>query len=151
MRERAMQATDSGIQRIRPAIYGILRQGSEVLLVRAPQTSDGIIGFPGGGIELGEAPLDALQREFFEETGLEIEPLRLLWTTTGFHRSRKFPHLQVLGIYWEVRSVGGALRPEGNDDDVEAAFFCPVRDLPLERMMAVDHEAVQRLAHLLLA
>lgn len=143
-----MQVNDLGIQRIRPAIYGILRQGGEVLLVRAPQTSDGIIGFPGGGIELGEAPLDALQREFSEETGLEIEPLRLLWATTGFHRSRKFPHLQVLGIYWEVRTIGGALRPGGNDDDVDEAFFCPVRDLPLERMMPVDHEAVQRLAHL---
>jgi 8-oxo-dGTP diphosphatase len=142
---------DAGIQRIRPAIYGILMQGHEVLLVRAPQASDGIIGFPGGGVELGEAPVDALRREFSEETGLEVEPLRLLWATTAFHRSKKFPHLQVLGIYWEVRTVGGTLRPGGNDDDVDEAFFCPLQCLPLGRMMGVDREAVRNFAPLLRA
>ena len=143
------RVSEADIQRIRPAIYGILMQEREVLLVRAPQTSDGIIGFPGGGVELGEAPIDALRREFSEETGLDIEPLRLLWATTAFHRSRKFPHLQVLGIYWEVRAVGGTLRPGGNDDDVDEAFFCPLRGLPLGRMMDVDQEAVQSFAPLL--
>jgi 8-oxo-dGTP diphosphatase len=140
---------NAAIQRFRPAIYGVLQQGSEVLLVRAPQTLDGVIGFPGGGIELGEAPLDALRREFCEETGLEIEPLRLLWATTGFHRSRKYPQLQVLGIYWEVRTIGGALRPGGNDDDVDEAFFCPLQALPVGQMMGVDREMVQGLAQLL--
>jgi len=147
--DQGMPVTNGGIQRFRPAIYGVLRQGSDVLLVRAPQTSDGVIGFPGGGIELGEAPLDALRREFSEETGLKIEPLRLLWATTGFHRSRKFPHLQVLGVYWEVRRIGGALRPEGNDDDVDEAFFCPLGALPEAQMMSVDREVVQLLGKIL--
>jgi 8-oxo-dGTP pyrophosphatase MutT (NUDIX family) len=141
--------TNAGIQRFRPAIYGVLLQGSEVLLVRAPQTLDSVIGFPGGGIELGEAPLDALRREFSEETGLEIEPLRLLWATTGFHRSRQNPQQQLLGIYWEVRTIGGRLRPGGNEDDVDEAFFCPLHALPVGQMMGVDREMVQRLAQLL--
>jgi 8-oxo-dGTP diphosphatase len=147
--DQGMPVTNGGLQRFRPAIYGVLIQGSDVLLVRAPQTSDSVIGFPGGGIELGEAPLDALRREFSEETGLEIEPLRLLWATTGFHRSRKFPQLQVLGIYWEVRSIGGTLRPEGNEDDVDEAFFCPLQTLPEDQMMSVDREVVQLLGNIL--
>jgi 8-oxo-dGTP diphosphatase len=147
--DQGMPVTNGGIQRFRPAIYGVLVQGNDVLLVRAPQSSDGVIGFPGGGVELGEAPLDALRREFSEETGLEIEPLRLLWATTGFHRSRKFPHLQVLGVYWEVRRIGGTLRPEGNEDDVDEAFFCPLGALPEAQMMSVDREVIQLLGKIL--
>jgi 8-oxo-dGTP pyrophosphatase MutT (NUDIX family) len=147
--EHLTRMTDAGIQRFRPAIYGVLLQGNEVLLVRAPQTLDAVVGFPGGGIELGEAPLDALCREFSEETGLEIAPLRLLWATTGFHRSRQNPQQQLLGIYWEVRAIGGTLRPGGNDDDVDEAFFCALHALPLGQMLGVDREMAQGLTQLL--
>ena len=97
-----------------------------MLLVRAPQAFLGVVGFPGGGIELGESPLDALRREFTEETGLEVEPIRVLWATTGLHRAKLRPAQQLIAIHWEVRQVGGTFRPHGNGDDVEAAFFCPL-------------------------
>jgi 8-oxo-dGTP diphosphatase len=142
------QVTNSGLQRFRPAIYGVLIQDGQVLLVRAPQTFLGVVGFPGGGIELGEAPLDALRREFTEETGLEVEPTRLLWTTTGLHRARIRPTQQLIAIHWEVRLVGGTLRPQGNGDDVEAAFFCPLHALPVNEMLGVDREVVPRLSEL---
>jgi ADP-ribose pyrophosphatase YjhB (NUDIX family) len=131
-----------GIERFRPAIYGVLIQHREVLLVRAPQTFLGVVGFPGGGIELGEAPLDALRREFAEETGLEIEPMRVLWTTNGLHRSKLRPSQQLIAMHWEVRQVGGTFRPQGNGDDVDAAFFCPLRALPVDEMLGVDREVV---------
>jgi 8-oxo-dGTP diphosphatase len=143
-----MSDAGEAIRRIRPAIYGVLIQGGNVLLVRAPQTFLGVVGFPGGGIEPGEAPLNALRREFVEETGLKIEPLRVLWATTGFHRSRLRPSLQMLGIYWEVRRIGGSLIPHGNGDDVDAAFFCPVHALPMADMQGVDREVVHLLAGL---
>jgi 8-oxo-dGTP diphosphatase len=131
-----------GIERFRPAIYGILIQNAQVLLVRAPQAFLGVVGFPGGGIELGESPLEALRREFAEETGLEVEPLRVLWATTGLHRGRLRPSQQLIATHWEVRQVGGTFRPHGNGDDVEAAFFCPLPALPVNEMLGVDHEVV---------
>jgi 8-oxo-dGTP diphosphatase len=143
-----MHAENEAIRQFRPAIYGVLIEGANVLLVRAPQTFEGVVGFPGGGIEPGEAPLDALRREFAEETGLDIEPLRLIWATTGFHRSRLRPELQLLAIHWEVRRVGGHFRPEGNGDDVAAAFFCPVQALPVAEMLGVDREIVPLLSGL---
>ena len=140
-----MAPADQEVRLFRPAVYGVLLHGAEVLLVRAPPTeklSPGVIGFPGGGIELGEAPLAALSREFTEETGLEVEPVRLLWATTGLHRSQAYPHQQLVAIHWEVRCIGGSLIPDGNGDDVAEAFFCPLQSLPLESMLGVDREVV---------
>jgi 8-oxo-dGTP pyrophosphatase MutT (NUDIX family) len=137
-----------GIERFRPAIYGVLIQDGQVLLVRAPQAFLGVVGFPGGGIEPGEAPLDALRREFVEETGVVVEPTRLLWATTELHRARLRPAQQLIAIHWEVRQVGGALAPQGNGDDVETAFFCPLHALPVDEMLGVDLEVVPLLRRL---
>ncbi|MGH8055901.1 MAG: NUDIX domain-containing protein [Candidatus Entotheonellia bacterium] len=145
-RSEPINADTEPVREFRPSIYGLLIQSEGILLVRAPPALFGVVGFPGGGIEPGEAPLDALRREFVEETGLEVEPVRLLWATTGFHRSQVNPHRQLLGIYWEVRGVGGHLRPAGNGDDVEAAFFCPVDTLPLSEMLEFDREVVHLLS-----
>jgi 8-oxo-dGTP diphosphatase len=143
-----MALTNTGIQRFRPAIYGVLIEAGQVLLVRAPQAFLGVVGFPGGGIELGEAPLDALRREFAEETGLEVEPTHILWATTGLHRGRLRPAQQLIAIHWEVRQLGGTFRPEGNGDDVEAAFFCPLHALPVDEMLDVDREVLPLLSGL---
>ena len=35
-------------------------------------------GIPAGGLELWEQPVDAIVREFYEETGMKIEVQRLL-------------------------------------------------------------------------
>jgi 8-oxo-dGTP diphosphatase len=140
--DHPIDMTNAGIQRFRPAIYGVLIQDGQVLLVRAPKTFLGVVGFPGGGIEPGEAPLDALRREFTEETGLEVEPVRVLWATNKLHRARLNPAQQLIATHWEVRLVGGTLRPEGNGDDVETAFFCPLHTLPVDEMLGVDLEVV---------
>jgi len=39
---------------------------------------------PGGHIKLGETTADGLVREYKEETGADIRPLRLLWTEECF-------------------------------------------------------------------
>jgi 8-oxo-dGTP pyrophosphatase MutT (NUDIX family) len=143
--DQLMTPHDDAVRLFRPAVYGVLIQGQEVLLVRAPPTATmaaGVVGFPGGGIELGEAPIAALRREFAEETGLEVEPLRLLWATTGLHRSRANPQQQLVAIHWEVRCLGGSLKPGGNGADVAQAFFCPLQALPVKDMLGVDLEVV---------
>ena len=54
----------------------VLDDNQQVLLVRQV---DDLWVIPGGGIESGETILDGVRREFKEETGFEIEPMRLLW------------------------------------------------------------------------
>jgi len=67
----------------RRSIAGIAIRDGRLLV--AKRVAGGPIGlrweFPGGKVELGESDEDALQREFMEEFGIEVEPLRFLGTS----------------------------------------------------------------------
>ncbi len=55
----------------RPGIYAVLIRGDRVLLTHQ-KTPEREFQLPGGGIDAGEFPLQALHREVFEETGWRI-------------------------------------------------------------------------------
>lgn len=63
--------------RTRPGAYGIIRDGDDVLVTeqRSPLPE---LQLPGGGIDPGEGPVQALHRECREETGWSIRVLRRL-------------------------------------------------------------------------
>ena len=64
----------------RPAAYALVRRGDAVLLTRISATGyhTGSWTLPGGGIDHGESPHEAVAREVREETGLEVEVGNLL-------------------------------------------------------------------------
>jgi 8-oxo-dGTP diphosphatase len=74
------RADDHG-RRVRRAVRAIiLAEDDTVLLCRfafphpaVPPGTPGVWAAPGGGIEIGEQPLEALRRELLEETGLVLE------------------------------------------------------------------------------
>ena len=63
-------------RRQRVAAYALLTRADEVLLTRMSDRTriPGRWTLPGGGIDHGEDPREALVREVFEETGLHISP-----------------------------------------------------------------------------
>jgi ADP-ribose pyrophosphatase YjhB (NUDIX family) len=56
----------------------ILRDDTILLARIAPHIRPGAWALPGGGVDHGEHPRDALRREVLEETGLHAEPGRLV-------------------------------------------------------------------------
>ena len=97
-----------------------------LLLVRDART--GLWQTVGGAIDPDEAPADAALREAFEETGLEVELVRLIGCYGGPLFRLTYPNGDVCSytaIVFEARPRGPAApRPDG-DETSEAAWFAP--------------------------
>ena len=66
----------------RPSAYGIIINQDKVVVVR--NKSNNKLWFPGGGLEIEERLEEALTREIREETGLEVEIKKFLFTKENF-------------------------------------------------------------------
>ncbi len=62
------------IMNVQRVVRGILLRDNKafVILRRQDRLDGGLWEFPGGKVEAYESPVDALAREFLEETGIEI-------------------------------------------------------------------------------
>jgi 8-oxo-dGTP pyrophosphatase MutT (NUDIX family) len=100
-----------------------------VLLQR--RSDCGLWSFPGGGQNLGESATQAMVREVYEETGLHVEPVRLIgaYGDPAFGRAyANGDYAQPVVAFFEARVVGGAL----NTDSAETLdlAYQPLDDLP---------------------
>lgn len=84
MIRRHGEAVKTGVRyRRRPGVYAVLLRGDQVLLTHQAEPIPEF-QLPGGGIDPGEAPIAALHREVFEETGWHISSPRLIGTYRRF-------------------------------------------------------------------
>jgi ADP-ribose pyrophosphatase YjhB (NUDIX family) len=85
-----------------------------VLLVR--RTDDGTWSLPAGAMDLGERLDQTVVREVREETGLEVEPERVIGMYTGpemFHTYPNGDQAHIVSTLFACRIVGGELRADG--------------------------------------
>ena len=89
------------VQRV--ASYGLVLREERILLVRLTERtpSPGSWSLPGGGIDHGEHPADAVIRELYEETGLRGEVVELLDVDSHFREH--YLDQEVLERYHAVR------------------------------------------------
>jgi 8-oxo-dGTP diphosphatase len=127
----------------RLAAYAVCIEDGRVLLAHCvPPEGDANWTLPGGRVEHGEDPFDAVIREFAEETGCDAVVERLLGVDSrvipAADRLPGLPEHQNVGIFYRVRITGGHLRPEP-DGDIAEAVWTPIPGVAhLRRSSLVD-------------
>jgi ADP-ribose pyrophosphatase YjhB (NUDIX family) len=110
----------------------ILDEDRNILLVKATYQRFHPWGLPGGGLEYGEQPEEAIIREVWEETGLHICIERLLLINSWMPDR--------VGMYYLCKITGGTFYPS---DEVSEFSFFSLDNLP--DVKTVDREMLRRL------
>jgi 8-oxo-dGTP pyrophosphatase MutT (NUDIX family) len=113
-------------RRQRVAAYGLLTKGDEILLARiAPHIAADVWALPGGGVDHGEHPLDALRREIYEETGLHAEPGRIVdvYSThfTGARPDGLVEDYHGIHVIFDARLLPGSEGVEPHVEEVDSS------------------------------
>lgn len=107
-----------------PSVTGIVFDAAGgVLLVKHSETDAWVA--PGGSIEPNESPANAVVREMWEETGLLVEPVRILGVYGGpeFQITyRNGDQVTYVMTVFECRVLTGALQVDG-EETLQARFF----------------------------
>lgn len=121
-------------------IRGVVTRGDAVLLVR--EKEDGLWTLPGGWVDVGEPPGEAVEREVREESGYRVRATRLLalWDRDK-HPHPPIPH-HTYKLYFQCELLGGS--PEQSLETDGVGFF-EEYNLPGLSLTRVTPEQVSRL------
>ncbi|MCI9888266.1 NUDIX hydrolase [Micrococcales bacterium 31B] len=126
----------------RPVLRKISRHGAYVVCIEDDRILLSHLVFnrwtlPGGGIEFGEHPAEAAQREFTEETGFIVELDDLIGIDSSSWNERSTRHHSMRMIY-TGHIVGGSLRYEVHGSTNEARWVPLDEVRTLTRVELVD-------------
>jgi 8-oxo-dGTP diphosphatase len=125
----------------RVSAYGLVLQNEHILLCRISShlpLDAGYWTLPGGGIDFGEDPVDAMVREVHEETGLAVRPLGIAGIDSFYadDTDRAFHGIRII---YHTELIGGGLRHEVDGTTDLCAWWSleEARRLPLVDLVTV--------------
>lgn len=108
-------------------ITGVLIENNEILLVQQKLSNKRKWSLPGGRLERGETLSQGLIREMKEETGLDVEIVRMLYVCDVASSSNTILHITFL-----IKRIGGEIELPSNEFDenpIHDVKFVPVSEL----------------------
>jgi ADP-ribose pyrophosphatase YjhB (NUDIX family) len=124
---RELWSHDEGYATPKVDSRGCIFDGDQVLLVR--ERSDGKWTFPGGWVDINDAPGAAVEREIFEESGYRAKAVKLAALVDKNNPAHGHPpglhHIYKLFFLCEL--TGGA---PASSNETDAVDFFPVTALP---------------------
>lgn len=131
---------------MRVAAYAVVERRGKLLLTHWRRGHLHGWTLPGGGLEPGEDPRDAVVREVFEETGLESRVGKLIGVDSRVMVREEVPEgfdpeLHTIRIIYRASAKEGPLRNEigGSSDE---ARWVPIRDLRSLRTLSLVQVAM---------
>ena len=92
----------------------VVNPQGEVLIVQSSKWGNKLT-VPGGHIELGERAEDAIKREVREETGLEVEPVKLLLVQQAIYPVNYFKHEHFIFMDYLCETTDSHVRLDGRE------------------------------------
>ncbi len=113
---------------ILPGVMAVIRNEAGEVLAERRVNSD-LLDIPGGYCDLGETTTAAVIREVREETGLDIEPVRVIgvYSEDMLYTYPNGDIVHGVGVAFECRVTGGTL--EADHEEIQDAIFVPVARL----------------------
>ncbi|QHW30546.1 NUDIX hydrolase [Paenibacillus rhizovicinus] len=133
-------------------IYGICRSEDRLLLIHktgGPYT--GRFDLPGGSVEPNETIIETLHREFLEETGVVVTPLRSIgtkdflvpWVREGYAHT----HCHHIAGLFEVAYESGDPSESPRIDDSLGAEWVPISQIDADQASPLVMAALDWIRH----
>lgn len=104
------------------AAGALLDDDNRLLLQERTDTGDW--SFPGGYMEFGASFAETCQREYLEDAGLEVEPLKLLKLfDKDFYTYPNGDQTQLITALYLVKQTGGQLLDHVTDETKQVKYF----------------------------
>ncbi len=113
-----------------PSVAAVIRdENDRILLVKSADV--GVWGLPAGAIDLGESPSEAVVREVFEETGLQVKPVQIAGVFGDGNFRYIYPNddaVEYFIVVFECEIIGGELF--ARDGEVSAFQYFSAAEIP---------------------
>lgn len=136
--------------------YGLIIKDNMVLLIKKfGGPYNGKLDLPGGTIEFGEKPEDALKRELMEEVGIKVIDYQLFDADSVFFdwqvKEDVLVKVHHIGIFFKVLNYNNEIKKEVevnevNDDSLGADFF-DISKLSKDELSAIAILELEKLGY----